>query len=77
MATVALDEGTPDEANQLNINAVREQLKAGLGSTKSAGTFMYQSTHESYPNPGIKIKDAGSIGLPLSPRDVEAVEQAS
>lgn len=38
---------------------------------------MHQGTLETYPNPGIKIKSVDKIGLPLSPRDIDAVKQAS
>jgi hypothetical protein len=38
---------------------------------------MHQGTLETYTNPGIKIKGVDKIGLPLSPRDIDAVKQAS
>jgi len=66
-----------DDGSLSGGNSIRKQLKACLSTSESTGNFVYQDTHESYPNPCLKIKDIGNVGLPLSLRDVDAVKQAS
>lgn len=66
-----------DDGSLSGGNSIIKQLKACLSTSESTGNFVYQDTHESYPNPCLKIKDIGNVGLPLSLRDVDAVKQAS
>jgi hypothetical protein len=52
-------------------------MKECLSTAQSLSTFLHQDTHQYFPDPCIKVKNIGNVGLPLSPRDVEAVKQAS
>jgi hypothetical protein len=62
-----------------HLDTVRKQLQAcfSTSTAQSAGSFLHQDTRQSFPNPSIKIKDVGNVGLPMSPRDIDAVKQAS
>ena len=40
-----------------------------------SGAFSVTRTHPDAPNPGLLVEELGSIGLPLSIRDAEAIKQ--
>lgn len=67
------------EHGEIHLNSIREQLKECLsfGTAPKNTSFMIQGARNSYPNPGVNIKGIGDIGLPISPRDIDAVKQAS
>lgn len=61
----------------MNFECLREELNCWFHSSSPKGVIMCSSTYSSSPNPAIEITDVGTLGLPLSTRDVEAVKQAS
>lgn len=58
-------------------NMIRDQLKSSLSPTFSKASFMYQNSRQEYPNPGLKIKDVGIVGLPLSSDGADTLKRAS
>jgi hypothetical protein len=66
------------ERLEIHVDNLREELKTCLSTStaESRSTFMHQDTRESYPNPGLKIRDFRTVGLPLSPQDIDTIKQA-
>ncbi len=56
---------------------LRSMLEKVLNSVQSFGTFAIFEHLSNPPNPGICLKNGGSIGLPLSDRDAEVITAAS
>lgn len=38
------------------------------------GAFSFSKTYQDAPNPGLRLADLGTVGLPLSTREAEAVK---
>ena len=58
-------------------NDVVEAIHSSLEDVKSVGSFAVFEPLESFPSPGIHLKDGDIIGLPLSNRDAQAIVAAS
>ncbi|CAL1700296.1 unnamed protein product [Somion occarium] len=70
------EEGEEDE-EELDID-VLEKLEAILSSNfQSTGTFAFKQAYPDAPNPVLKIHGLGTIGLPLSSRDAEAIKTSA
>lgn len=65
------------EDDPSDVETICEDLDSWFRSTSPKGVIMCSSTYASSPNPAIEIGDAGTVGLPLSSRDVDTVKQAS
>ena len=65
------------EDDSIDSQGLREELDYWLHSSAPKGVIMCSSTYSSSPNPAIEISEVGSVGIPLSSRDVIAVKQAS
>ena len=65
----------PSEFGQLITSRCQENfdqvLKDGVGMT---GDFSCSHEHHDAPNPVLSVEGVGSIGLPLGPRDAEALK---
>ncbi|RDW69921.1 hypothetical protein BP5796_08318 [Coleophoma crateriformis] len=48
-------------------------LERCLASIQSSGSFAFFSALDTAPNPGLSLKVGGTIGLPLSDRDADAI----
>lgn len=56
---------------------IRKDLGSCLKYIHPFGTFALYENYSDAPNPGISLKHGGTIGLPLSDRDAEALVAAS
>lgn len=65
------------QEDRLTIEEIRNQLMGCLDGVGPDGTFAYQKIITEYPNPGLEFENVGTVGLPMSSRDIEAVKQAS
>ncbi|KAF4631480.1 hypothetical protein G7Y89_g6651 [Cudoniella acicularis] len=61
----------------ININTIRDGLDECLSKIESSGTFALFVLPDNPPNPGLYLKNGGTIGLPLSDRDAQAIVAAS
>lgn len=61
----------------IDIDTLKEYLDKCLNTIQTAGSFAFAKTLEFAPNPGIFLKDGGTVGLPLSERDAAAIVAAS
>lgn len=61
----------------LDDDKLKLDLETYLSDLEATGSFaLFKPAHDA-PNPGLSIKGAGIIGLPLSDRDAEAFIEAS
>jgi hypothetical protein len=58
-------------------STLKTDLQAYIENVETAGSFALFKSVNQAPNPGLYIKGAGTIGLPLSDRDAEALIKAS
>lgn len=65
-----------DEVEALDLGDFRDELNDCFSSTERIGSFAWHSTLEHYPNPGLKVDGIGTVGLPLSDRDMTALKNA-
>lgn len=54
----------------------KEEFGETLDSAKSnhQGTYAFHQTYPDAPNPGLQVADLGVLGLPLNPREAEALK---
>ena len=57
--------------------SLRERLDAWFDSSAPKGVIMCSSSYSTSPNPALEIKGAGTVGLPLSSRDADAIKEVS
>src|ERR1700753_38778 len=55
--------------------SLKKELFEYLSSVKISGSFATNHSASLFPNPGLHIDGLGQVGLPLSPRDAEAIAQ--
>ena len=67
-------EQSENEKPELDIDDLRDDLTACFASATRAGSFAYSTSHPVFPNPALKVKGIGTVGLPLSDRDVVALK---
>jgi len=65
------------DANEIDADALKKDLDECLTNIESDGSFALSKAASTAPNPGLFIKSAGTIGLPLSDRDAQAIVEAS
>lgn len=61
----------------LNAEDLRARLDDCLSNIQSSGSFALFAHLKNPPNPGLHLKNGGTIGLPLSDRDAEVIIAAS
>ncbi|KAH9849223.1 hypothetical protein C2E23DRAFT_888412 [Lenzites betulinus] len=80
------DEGEEDDASEdkaqdediLAPSDIKGELAGILGGDlEFAGTFSFNKTYPTAPNPALNIDGLGTIGLPLSTRDAAAIKSCS
>ncbi|KAF2865412.1 hypothetical protein BDV95DRAFT_612563 [Massariosphaeria phaeospora] len=69
-----IESGTDEDADvEVREAEFRQDLQDCLDAVEHEGSFFSFHSHSSYINPGVYVKDYGSVGLPLAARDAEAV----
>jgi hypothetical protein len=63
--------------DQAAVTALKAELKACLYKIENQHDPAYWSCAANTPNPGLHLKDAGGIGLPLSDNDTRTIIAAS
>jgi hypothetical protein len=79
--TMSEEDSMSEASEKSNISMSEEDIREGLESClehiQPFGTFAVFNTYTDAPNPGIHLMEGGSIGLPLSDRDADALIAAS
>jgi hypothetical protein len=55
----------------------KTRLQECLDDVQPEGNFSSFQTHSTYINPGLRVKDIGNVGLPLSECDAKAIASVS
>lgn len=63
--------GLPGDESDLTDEDFREEIQKCLDEMKHQGTFSSMNTTSLYINPGLRIKNGGAVGLPLTIRDAQ------
>ncbi|KAH6672517.1 hypothetical protein B0J14DRAFT_74998 [Halenospora varia] len=66
-----------DSEVHVRLDDIRDGLDECLSNIKGIGTFALFESLDNPPNPGLYLKQGGTIGLPLSGRDAQAIVSAS
>ncbi len=74
---ITSDAESNDSESSIDRFNFREELETCLDEVQTAGSFAIFEPLSSTINPGLHVKGAGTIGLPLSDRDAKAVILAS
>jgi hypothetical protein len=74
---VSSSPSSPESSDPIIPNALKEDLDYCLNNIQSHGSFALFEQLSNPPNPGLHLKDAGLIGLPLSDRDAKIIVAAS
>jgi hypothetical protein len=64
------------DAKSGSLEILKTELHDCLASLQSAGTFALFEHFPNPVNPGLYVKDVGTVGLPLSDRDAKAIKDA-
>lgn len=67
------EESPSEDGLDLTDEDFRQELQDCLDEMKHQGTFFSVNTTGLYTNPGLRIRQVGAIGLPLTARDAQAV----
>ncbi|KAF2010032.1 hypothetical protein BU24DRAFT_455199 [Aaosphaeria arxii CBS 175.79] len=67
---------SPEVVAAPNLRSFKSQLRGCLDRIEHEGTFSAIHHYQSYTPPGLFLDALGSVGLPLSIRDAEAIKQA-
>lgn len=65
------------EGSFMDAQSLRESLDCWFDSSRPKGVIMCSRAYSTSPNPALKIKNTGTVGLPLSSRDAAAIKEAS
>ena len=71
------DTSFESDTESVCLETLKTELEDCLGNLLSAGTFALFEHLPNPVNPGLYVKGVGTIGLPLSDRDAEAIKEAS
>lgn len=66
-----------DSEVHVQLDDIRDGLDECLSNIKGTGTFALFESLDNPPNPGLYLEQGGTIGLPLSGRDAQAIISAS
>jgi 2OG-Fe(II) oxygenase superfamily len=67
-----MQDSSPDYS-KVRLDRLGDDLYAALSNVKASGSFMTSKSFSNCISPGLEVPGIGTIGLPLAPRDAEAI----